>query len=160
MQLHDAHADYLRERYKFNEWQSGQSADTLTGDAIREGSLPGWHLSRTSRELLDDEINLTRTVWTRDPGNLDSMIVVEVFRCSSATRARQYLLQVLGDMQGPVAVRQTPPTVGEIAFALGANSATIFARANVVVRVRNGGRTVVDTAAEARAIDTALTRKR
>ena len=76
-------------------------------------------------------------------------------RCGTVPlpRAKEYLLSVLGDMQGPAATRGGAGSPGDIAFRLGGDSAIAFVRGRVVVRLRNAGKPVVPLTAQAAAID-------
>ena len=128
-----------------------QSVDTFSGT-----ELPGWTLRRGSRRTGDDGIPLVRGIWALAAGDDARLLDVEIWLCASPTAAREYLLSVLGDMQGPVASRVDADAPGEVAFRLGGDSAIAFARGRAVVRVRNAGPKVASVAAESMQLDSWL----
>jgi hypothetical protein len=159
MAIDSGYLEYLQKQYAFAEWRVTDSgADGVQEiDAFTGKELPGWTLRRGSRRVGDDGVALVRGIWSRASESDARLVDVEVWLCASPSAAREYLLGVLGDMQGPAAARVEPPALGDIAFALGGESAVVFARGRAVVRVRNAGREVSSVAAEAKQLDGWLT---
>ena len=156
MQMDEGYRSYLRQRYAFAEWEGrddpGQGG--RIDDTPFEGSeLPGWRLRRVTRRETDDGIILLRGLWEPTAGTRDSVVDVELFFCATPARARAYLLELLGDMQGPDAMRDTARDVGDVMFSLQDDATIVFVRANVAARVRNAGRVVGSVLGIARALD-------
>lgn len=153
MQIDPSFLKLLQERYAYVEWQSARTETVelqlrdFTGD-----ELPGWTLSRGSARG-ENGVRVTRGIWTNQR-NAERLLDVEVITTASESAARAHLLDILGDMQGPLGTRLPPDAgIGDIAFTLGGESAIMFARGAVVVRVRNAGRAVESVQPEAKVID-------
>jgi hypothetical protein len=163
MQTDARYLELLRDRYQFADWEGDTGSPQgpelriipFTGD-----ELPGWTLQRGTRGTGMQNVPMVRGIWVSARGEADRALDVEVFQCSSAAAAREYLLVLLGDMQGPVAGRLPPGSLGDVGFHLGNDSAVAFVRGNLVVRIRNAGRKVGSVAAEAAAIDARIVRGR
>lgn len=150
-----AYLEYLQRQYAFAEWR----ATDVTNDTVQPfesfsgRELPGWTLQRATRRVGDDGVALVRGIWALKAGDDSRLVDVEIWFCATPAAAREYLLVVLGDDQGPVATRDAAPSPGEVSFRLGGDSAVAFVRGRAVVRVRNAGRQVASVASEAMHID-------
>ncbi len=155
MDMQPERAEQLQAIYRYAEWPPGEEGAAVAQDfELPVNALDGWVRTRATRELARDGRTRQRSAWIRSPGAVDPALMVELWSCASADDARALLLALLGDMQSPVpASRIADSAVGDVAFALGGNSAVLFARGRIVVRLRNGGRTVVDALPAARDID-------
>ena len=92
------------------------------------------------------------SLWSQDPAG-KTLLAIDVFECKSVKAAHDQLLEVLGQMQSGVVERQTGKSVpGDVAFGYG-KAMALFARANMVVLIRNAGPTVVPVDAIARTFD-------
>jgi hypothetical protein len=158
MPLDPAYLEYLQRQFAFAEWRvSDGAADVAQSvEAFTGKELPGWTLRRGTRRTGEDGVPLIRGIWSLSPDNDTRLLDVEVWLCGTPAAAREYLLSVLGDMQGPVASRADGGAPGEVAFRLGGDSAMAFARGRAVVRVRNAGRQVSSVATEAAQLDSWL----
>jgi len=151
--------ELLRRRYDFASW-SGKAQ--MTGTLIREANLvptgiPGWERVRSRR---NDTVTPPRgeSFWRPAGGNQDETLVrVDVFQLTSVEAAREYLLEALGEFQADTFGRRTDLGPGEVAF--GFDTALLFARANLVVLVRNAGRQVIAVTPVAQAVDAAIARR-
>jgi hypothetical protein len=153
MQIDPNFLKLLQERYAYVEWQSARAESTdVQLREFRGDELPGFTLSRrSSRE--DDGARVTRGIWTSE-GNAERVLDIEVISTASESVARERLLDLLGDMQGPVGTRlPTGAGIGDVAFTLGGESAIMFARGASVVRIRNAGRAIEGVSAQAKLID-------
>ncbi|MGQ0650240.1 MAG: hypothetical protein ACT4P7_22085 [Gemmatimonadaceae bacterium] len=164
MQIDPGYLTVLRERYRFAEWsEPAGDSDVVQGiESFRGNELPGWTLRRGTRTSPYEDVTLVRGIWssTRAGTKVDERALdVELFICKTPAAARELLLSVLGDMQGPPASRLPPGSIGDVAFHLGGDSAIMFARANLVARVRNAGRVVSGVMTEASVIDALLERR-
>ena len=90
--------------------------------------------------------------------NINELLSVDVFVSASVKGAHNILLEALGNMQSGVIERKTEKNaVGDVAFQL-ANTMITFARANLVVVIRNAGRTIVPVGTVARDLDAQIQR--
>lgn len=159
MQREAHYTDYLERRYEYSAWKAAADVESqthLTMPAFRGDELPGWSLQRASKSRQLDGTPLVRGFWVAD-GDPERVLDVEVFDCSRACGARAFMLTLLGDMQGATASREPAESLGDVAFRLGGDKAVVFARRNVVVRIRNAGNAVASGIAPARALDNRLT---
>ena len=163
MQTDPGYLAVLRERYRYAEWSEAAAANSVVQrmESFRGTELPGWTLRRGTRTTPFGGVTLVRGIWSAsaagDQGD-DRALDVELLVCTNSAAARELLLSMLGDMQGPAATRLSAGSIGDVAFHLGGDSAIMFARANVVVRVRNAGRLVLSVAKEAAAMDALVMR--
>jgi len=151
--------ELLRKQHNFAAWQ-GTDAGT-TGPAIREfqfkgDELPDWELVRARR---NDALQPPRldTFWRPRGDTSDTLLGVHVIECTSVPAAREALLDALGDFESAVINRRTDLHVGDVVF--GQDFVLVFARGNLVVFVRNAGRTVVPVLELARIVDAHISRQ-
>jgi hypothetical protein len=71
---------------------------------------------------------------------------IDVHECDSPTEAREYLLQRLGEVQGPALSRVDVPGSGEVAFATPGNTMIAFVQGSVVAVLHAAGRRLVPLA--------------
>jgi hypothetical protein len=98
-----------------------------------------------------------RSLW-RHGESTSELLAIDVFESSSVEAAHDQVLEALGNMEsGAIEQRTSKDTPGDVAFGL--NDTTIlFARANLVVLIRNAGQTVVRVGNIARQLDRILVR--
>jgi hypothetical protein len=166
MQNDEGYKSHLEARYQFAAWQApskgvqGSSAQAPDPTSLQ---VPGWRLVRRSESQPQAGVAVSRSMWEGAAGSgpargvAGRLLNLEIATCRTPAEARQYLLSLLGDMQGPVAIRDKDGVLGEVSFALGGDTALLFVRGSVAVRMRNGGREVVTLREAAKAIDDALT---
>ncbi len=144
--------DLLKERYRFIDW-AGRSElpkdRQLRRFAFAGDELPGWTLERAARQDAGPAPPRLTSFWRR--GASKTALRVDVFECASADAAHEYLVEALGEFQSTAIGRRTDVKLGDVAF--GTDTVALFARANLVVLVRNADREVVSVTAIAQAID-------
>ena len=116
--------------------------------------MPGWVLQRVQ---LDERAQppVLRSLWSRGD-TMSALLAIDVFECASVRGAHEQLLEALGNIESDTVERRTAPNApGDVAFAL-ADTLVLFARANVVVLLRNAGPTVVSVDEVARELDALL----
>lgn len=76
----------------------------------------------------------------------DVLLRVLIYQCASASEARAFLLNLMGEFQVPVLRRREPPLkesfasgIGDICFSGPEDTVFLFVRANMVVFVQNAG---------------------
>lgn len=138
-----ADLDRLKERYRFDEWKDAGGADDGRAPAIifSGDELPGWRLVRQTRRQPEGHPTLVRTMWHGD--SPEEAMGLDVHECASPSEAREYLLQRLGEVQGPALSRVDVPNGGEVAFATPGHTMIAFVQGSVVVVLHAAGRRLV-----------------
>lgn len=138
--------DRLKQRYRFDEWKDPGAADGGRAPAIifAGDEFPGWRLVRQTRRQPEGHPTLVRTMWQGD--SPEETMGIDVHECDSPTEAREYLLQRLGEVQGPALSRTDAFGAGEVAFATPGNTIIAFVQASIVAVVHAAGRRVVPLA--------------
>jgi hypothetical protein len=99
-----------------------------------------------------------RSLW-RQEGTENVLLTVAVYECASIKACHDQLIETLGELESAVVERHTGKNkIGDVSFGL-SDTMVLFARANLVVWIRNAGRTVVKVGAIARAFDKLLERR-
>jgi hypothetical protein len=100
---------------------------------------------------------MIRSIW-RHGENTEELLAVDLFECVSIKAAHDQLLEALANMESDAIERTEKNAPGDIAFGLG-DTMILFARANMVVLVRNAGPKIVPVSAVARELDLQLARR-
>lgn len=149
------HLNGLREQVRFEEWRDRPPAGDdvfvvrlgLTGDEI-----PGWHLD-SSRSVQDASARtIVYSTWISDSDDRVALRV-DAEITSSRTEAREELLQRLSSIQLARIERLPEGSVGDVGFALGANTVVLFARGNTVIEFAPLAAGSFDVLAVARSFD-------
>jgi len=154
--MHAAQKEFLEERFAAKKWHSRSDSGRR---AVKEfhfadSELKGWKLVRAS-DTKEGANKVLRSMWSRGE-HIDELLSIDVFVCASVKGAHDMLLEALGNMQSGAIERKTEKnTPGDVAFGL-ANTMITFARANLVVVIRNAGRTIVPVGTVARDLDTQI----
>jgi hypothetical protein len=157
--MHAAQKEFLEERFGAKEWRgrSESGRRVLKGFRFDGAELKGWKLLRF-KDSEEGKTKILRSMWSRGD-EADELLAVDVFVATSVKDAHETLLEALGNMQSGAIERKTEKnTPGDVAFGL-ANTMIVFARANVVILVRNAGRKVVPVGTIARDLDSQIQRK-
>jgi len=97
--------------------------------------VPGARLER-ARYIDGDKLGpVLRSMWRRG----DGLVAIDVLEGDSADDAEQALQQVLRDVQSPLVVRTETADLGDTAYAAPGGGGVYFARANLVMIVRDAG---------------------
>ncbi|HWW76018.1 MAG TPA: hypothetical protein VNZ44_11500 [Pyrinomonadaceae bacterium] len=167
--------EYLKQRYGFEEWRG---RDTLQESLLiwkflpGADDLPGWQPQRVQRVIPPDaeKGSVSESSWGRgdEPASIQSLwqqpegggalLRLDTFECASRGEAQQYLLRLLGEFQSP-ALRRAETIAGDVAFTFSKETVVLFARANLVLLLRNAGRSVQPLAPLAAQLDQTLTSK-
>ncbi len=154
-----AQKEYLDEQFGVKEWH-GRSASgrrSVKGFAIETLELKSWRLQRVKRDQCDGIIMLL-SMWSRGD-SMDELLSIEVFECPSVKTAHDQLLELLANVQSPKVERVTEKNApGDVAFGL-LNTMLLFARANLVVQIRNAGPRVVPVGIVGREMDAQILRR-
>jgi hypothetical protein len=159
--LDAAALDFLKERYRFDEWKGDsrtELAEPLPSPTqaftFRGSEFAGWRLARqASRSAgLPGARTLIRTTW--EGSSKDELLGIDVIECVSPAAARETLLRLLGEFQGPSLAPVSG--IGDVAFGTPGETAIVFVRGNTVASTRNAGRRVVPLGNVARTLDRLL----
>lgn len=157
--MHAAQKEFLEERFAAKKWHGHSESGRRVAKEFRfEGSeLKGWKLLRV-KETQEGANKVLRSMWSRG-GEGEELLSVDVFVTASVKGAHETLLEALGNMQSGAIERKTEKsTPGDVAFGL-ANTMITFARANLVVVIRNAGRTIVPVGTVGRELDAQIQRR-
>jgi hypothetical protein len=156
--MHAAQKEFLDKHFAVKEWYGrGGSGRRMVREFRLEGlEIKNWRLQRVKTEAGAKTIAL-RSLWAHGDSG-EELLSVDVFECASVKEARDQLLEMLADVQSPKVERQTGQTApGDVAFGL-ANTMILFARANLVVWIRNAGPRIVPVGVVARKLDAQILR--
>jgi hypothetical protein len=157
--MHSKHREALEKHFNSNEWygrtQHGQRL--LKTFATEDWEIRGWTRLR-ARTDAHGKAQYLRTRWGRGKEDRE-LLFVDVHVGTTVKAAHDELFETLSNIQSAVVERRTDTTaVGDVTFAL-KNTMILFARANVVVWVRNAGPKVVPVTTVARDIDAEIVRR-
>lgn len=147
--------DTVGRRFDFNAWRGINRLDrdiSVRKIAIPRDLLAGLESAHVREIDPGDGSRLLRASWPV-PGRESALLVMDLRECASRNAAHQVLLELLANMQAPDVVRLGDDAPGDVAFARDSNTAIVFARGNIAVSIRNGGKTVVGVAEAARTVD-------
>jgi hypothetical protein len=154
--MHADQKEFLEQHYGAKEWhgRGGRGRRGLKGFSFDGSELRGWTLERVQRDEHAKPVAV-RSLWHRGE-SLRELLAVDVFECASVKAAHDQVLEALGNMESTAVERRTGKnTLGDVTFALG-DTMLLFARANLVVLIRNAGPTVVPVGAVAHDLDALL----
>ena len=116
-----------------------------------------WTLERLERDE-NTKPTAVHSMWRHDEVGQERL-AVDAFECSSVKAAHDQLIETLGEIESAAVEKRTGKNaIGDVSFGLN-DTMVLFARGNLVVLIRNAGRTVVKVAAVARALDKMLERR-
>jgi len=154
--MHATQKRFIEQRFGAKDWYGRRSRGRRV---LREFSFEGselfdWTLDRTERDERGKETAI-HSIWRHDDvGN--ELLAVDAFECASVKAAHDQLIETLGDIESAAVERRTGKNViGDVSFGLN-DTMVLFARVNIVVMIRNAGRTVVKVSSIARAFDKTL----
>ena len=157
--MHAEQKKFLEQRYRASEWHgSGGRTRSVLKDFTFDGAeIRGWKLHRVQRAE-GAQPPVVRSLWRRGE-SASELLAIEVFECASVKAAHDQLLEALSNVESDAVERRTGRNVlGDVAFGL-AETMLLFARANLVILIRNAGPTVVEVETVARELDALLVRR-
>ena len=145
----------LEQRHDYGAWRVRSAhapGPALRGYTLSGGEIPSGDLQRVDRKAGPPP--RTTSMWRRRGGSPEEILRVDVFELPTVDAAHDYVIELLDEFQATDIRRREQPPVGDVAF--GTPLVLLFARANLVVLVRNAGRTAVEVASAARELDAHL----
>ncbi len=149
----------------FDDWFGANRLDEnlfVQNYELGGNDVPGWRLERSRTVHKPDGPPIRRSFWRvgdKVGDKEDTVLAVELIECPSRGEAHRTLAALVGDYESPEVARDEGAPVGDVSFAVPSGTAVVFARANVVVQVRNAGRDVVPVGEVAGAVDVQLYRR-
>jgi hypothetical protein len=150
---------YLERRYRARDWHGGgrRARAVIKNFNIDGSEIRRWSLQRMQRDERGKP-PVIHSIW-RHGEAMNELLAVDVFECASVKAAHDQLLEALANMESNAIERRTNKTApGDIAFGLN-DTMMLFARANMVVLLRNAGQTIIPVSAAARELDQLLLRR-
>lgn len=151
--------DAFEKHYGFDEWReprSGDAALLIWRFAMGGRELPGHRAMRIETVDQPDPPATIASLWRPEQDDGEGVLVrVDVSEAPSVAAARALLLRTLAEFQSSQ-IERVANGPGDIAFGPGGYRAVAFARANVVVVVRNAGDEVQPVETASQEFDTLL----
>jgi hypothetical protein len=158
--------DDLKKQHGYDSWRGRNSLDEnlfVWNFFLSGNELSGWQPHRIQRieARESDSPFLLRSIWKQPESSAkeEKLLSIDTLECASRAAAHEALLQMLGEFQGPIVTRSEQSEVGDVAFTAPGGSLILFARANLVIMVRNAGRDLVAVGGVASQLDADLIKK-
>jgi hypothetical protein len=135
--------DELKRRYAYEAWQGTNALSEnlfIRGLFLIGNELPGWRAHRIQDVPAAEWPPMIQSIWIPTGSATEALCSLVIFECASRAEAHGVLLRALGEFQSPQVQRRPQAPIGDVAFAAQGGGAMAFARANVVVLVRDAGR--------------------
>lgn len=158
--MDDIRISRLKDRYQAETWSSGTEPYDVRAELDLESALlPGWSVLDVATESREDGPESQTLLLRGADEEREEILKIEIHRYPDAQAARDGLLALLDQFEGPVVERlESGEAPGEAAFSVPGGYLTLFVQGNAVVRVSNAGRDLVPTAQQALSVSTALGR--
>lgn len=148
----------LERRYRASEWR-GRSRHAKRSPKtfhIDGWQIPGWLLQRMRRDDLARPMRI-HSIWRHE--ELGARVVaIDGFACASVEAAHDQLIDALSQVEPEFMVRQEGKgAVGDVAFEL-RGTMIFFARANLVLLIRNLGQEAAPVERIAQYLDKSIER--
>jgi hypothetical protein len=150
---------FIENLYGAQSWrgESPYAASPIRHFALSAIYLHGWRLHRIWRNQ-SPPISTGMIVRAGDKlDEITSAASILLWECASTDVAHDQLLAVLCEMQSNAITRDRQHKIGDVSFSLG-DAMFLFARANLVVLVRNAGPQILSLKEMAGTIDSAILR--
>jgi hypothetical protein len=155
------HENVLKERFDYGAWKDHATTQEelfIWQFFLSGNEFPGWRPYRIQPLPQGGALRSTQSIWQRPENRDDTLLSVLVHELPSREEAHEHLITVLGEFQSPLVTRSEQEVIGDIAFIHGEYT-ILFARANLVFLIRNGGAALVPVTEIARELDTSLVRR-
>lgn len=153
--------DYLKKRFDYANWPTpvpGQEKLLIWQFFLSGSEFPGWQAHDIEAREQDGAPAVIQSLWKLAGHDTDALLRVEAYPCDSRNAAYDFLLRLLGRFQSPLIARHKDLNIGDVAFGAG-EAVLVFARANLVVFLGNGGRRIMPIVEAARRFDEELVSK-
>lgn len=157
--MHAGQRRFIEQRFDARRWygHGGRRRRLIKNFGFDGSEILGWTMERVRRDE-SAQPTAIRSLW-RQGESISELLAVDVFECASVKAAHDQLIEALGNFESDAVERRTGKNaVGDVSFGL-RDTMVLFARANLVMLIRNAGQTVVRVNAVAREIDKRLLRR-
>jgi hypothetical protein len=157
--MHAGQKRFIEQRFDASKWYGHveRSRRVIKNFTFDGSEILGWTLERVQRDESARPLAI-RSLW-RQGESTSELLAVDAFECASVKAAHDQLIEALGNIESNAVERRTGKNAaGDVSFGL-RDTMVLFARANLVVLIRNAGPTVVRVDAVAREIDKRLLRQ-
>lgn len=135
----------LRQRHNFVSWRGLKLLEEnlfISNFIPNKNSLAGWTLHDVEVAEIEDLPGGIKTLWRPADDDSQLLLRIDFFECASLSGAHDFLLQLLTEFEEPALTRREQPVdeegdLGDIFFASPDETTIIFARANMVLMLRN-----------------------
>ncbi len=154
--------DDLKECYAFKTWRT---ANTLVESLfiwkffLNGEEFPDWHACSIEPIEREHRPPYILSTWDRSDHEASERLNVTIFETPSRIEAHEHMVHVLFDFQPSLVGRRDVFDIGDVAFGRQEDPFVVYARANLVLRLRHAGRGMVPISDIARRFDKALTRR-
>jgi hypothetical protein len=151
--------DPLKQRYRYEAWRDRNTLgeNLLIWKFSLDGiEFPSWKLIRLQEIQTPGWPPASQSVWRSTESETDALMLVSIYETSSRSESHEFLMQLLGEFQSPEVTRLEEGKIGDVAFATPGETAILFARANVVALMQNGGSRIVPLTEQAIWLDKIL----
>ena len=148
--------DDLKQRHAYEKWRASNTIEQnlfIWKFFLSGSEFPGWQIHRIQSVETGGWPPSIQSIWRRHEGETGALLSVDIFEHPSRTAAHEFLVQLLGEFQSPDVTRQEQITIGDVAFAGLGDAFLLFARANLVILIRNAGRDLMPISEVARQFD-------
>jgi hypothetical protein len=138
--------DPLKQRYNYEAWRDRNTLGEnllIWKNSLDGIEFPGWKLIRMQEIQTPGWPPAIQSVWRSTESETNALMIVSIYETSSRNEAHEFLMQLLGEFQSPEVTRLEEGKIGDVAFAPPGDTAILFARANVVALMQNGGSRIV-----------------
>lgn len=151
--------DTLKQRFEQERWRGANAMDEelfVHGFLPTPDLLDSWGAARVQIIEAPDWPRTVESIWQQSPEDRDRLLRLDVFECDSRENAHDFLIRFLGNFQSPLIERVEGTPFGDVTFAGPNQTFAVFARANLVVALRNAGPEVIPAAEFAYQVDAEL----
>ena len=138
--------DPLKQRYSYEAWRDRNTLEEnlLIWRYPLDGiEFPGWRLIRSQEIQTPGWPPAIQSVWQPTESEAGALMIVSIYETPSRSDAHEFLIQLLDEFQSPQVTRLEEGNIGDVAFAPPGDTSILFARANVVALMQNGGSQIV-----------------
>jgi hypothetical protein len=122
--------------------------------------LAGWNLQRIEKTEPTQLPRAIKSIWQPSYSQSETLLRLDSFECASLPAAHDLLLEILTQFQSrELSRREAKGRFGDIVFASHDNTQILFARANLIVRLRNIQKDLVSLTEVATQVDDSIIRR-
>lgn len=155
----EEYLEHLKQRHAYDNWRgiNALAEELFIWHFFLCGNeFTGWQALRIQTVESPGSPPYITSIWQGPDEDKEQLLNVDIFECASRPTAHQWLLERLGEFMSPLIQRREDIQIGDVAFAGPEGTQILFARANLVVSMSNGGADLVQVNDLASALDDRL----